>query len=160
MDKIYDKGRIPILVGGTGFYIQSVTRDIDFTSSDQDEHYRRELEELAEQKGPAFLHDMLAKVDPKSAEDIHENNVKRVIRALEFYKQNGTRISEHNEEQKEHTSPYALAYFVLNAPRTLLYERIDTRVDEMLKSGLTEEVKKLREMGCHRGNGFHAGAWL
>ena len=94
---------------------------------------------------------MLAKVDPKSAKDIHENNVKRVIRALEFYKQNGTRISEHNEEQKEHTSPYALAYFVLNAPRPLLYERIDTRVDEMLKNGLTEEVKKLREMGCHRG---------
>ena len=151
MDKIYDKGRIPILVGGTGFYIQSVTRDIDFTSSDQDEHYRSELEELAEQKGPAFLHDMLAKVDPKSAKDIHENNVKRVIRALEFYKQNGTRISEHNEEQKEHTSPYALAYFVLNAPRPLLYERIDTRVDEMLKNGLVEEVKKLREMGCHRG---------
>ena len=151
MDKIYDKGRIPILVGGTGFYIQSVTRDIDFTSSDQDEHYRSELEELAEQKGPSFLHDMLAKVDPKSAKDIHENNVKRVIRALEFYKQNGTRISEHNEEQKEHTSPYALAYFVLNAPRPLLYERIDTRVDEMLKNGLVEEVKKLREMGCHRG---------
>ena len=94
---------------------------------------------------------MLAQVDPKSAQDIHENNVKRVIRALEFYKQNGTRISEHNEEQKEHTSPYALAYFVLNAPRPLLYERIDTRVDEMLKNGLVEEVKKLREMGCHRG---------
>ena len=151
MDIIYAKGRIPILVGGTGFYIQSVTRDIDFTSSNQDDHYRRELEELAKQKGPSFLHDMLAKVDPKSAEDIHENNVKRVIRALEFYKQNGTRISEHNEEQKEHTSPYALAYFVLNAPRPLLYERIDARVDEMLKNGLVEEVKKLREMGCHRG---------
>ena len=151
MEKIYTRGHIPILVGGTGFYIQAVTRDIDFTSSDQDEHYRSELEELAEQKGPAFLHDMLAKVDPKSAKDIHENNVKRVIRALEFYKQNGTRISEHNEEQKEHTSPYALAYFVLNAPRPLLYERIDTRVDEMLKNGLTEEVKKLRELGCHRG---------
>ena len=73
MEKIYTRGHIPILVGGTGFYIQAVTRDIDFTSSDQDEHYRRELEELAEQKGPAFLHDMLAKVDPKSAEDIHEN---------------------------------------------------------------------------------------
>ena len=100
MEKIYDKGRIPILVGGTGFYIQAVTRDIDFTSSNQDDHYRRALEELAEQKGPSFLHDMLAQVDPKSAQDIHENNVKRVIRALEFYKQNGTRISEHNEEQK------------------------------------------------------------
>ena len=77
MEKIYDKGRIPILVGGTGFYIQAVTRDIDFTSSNQDDHYRRELEELAEQKGPSFLHDMLAQVDPKSAQDIHENNVKR-----------------------------------------------------------------------------------
>ena len=113
--------------------------------------FQQMAKDAMEQKGPAFLHDMLAKVDPKSAEDIHENNVKRVIRALEFYKQNGTRISEHNEEQKEHTSPYALAYFVLNAPRPLLYERIDTRVDEMLKNGLTEEVKKLREMGCHRG---------
>ena len=151
LEDIYAEGKIPIIAGGTGFYIQSVTRDIDFTSSDQDVHYRRELEELAEQKGPSFLHDMLAQVDPKSAQDIHENNVKRVIRALEFYKQNGTRISEHNEEQKEHTSPYALAYFVLNAPRPLLYERIDTRVDEMLKNGLVEEVKKLREMGCHRG---------
>ena len=84
MEKIYDKGRIPILVGGTGFYIQAVTRDIDFTSSNQDDHYRRELEELAEQKGPSFLHDMLAQVDPKSAQDIHENNVKRVIRAWNF----------------------------------------------------------------------------
>ena len=100
---------------------------------------------------------MLRQVDEKAALEIHANNVKRVIRALEFYKQNGTRISEHNEEQKEHTSPYALAYFVLNAPRPLLYERIDTRVDEMLKNGLTEEVKKLREMGCHRGMGAMQG---
>lgn len=135
MEEIYAKGRIPILVGGTGFYIQALTRDIDFTQSEQDDSYRQELETLAAEKGNTFLHDMLASVDPKSAEDIHENNVKRVIRALEFYKQNGTRISEHNEEQKEHVSPYNLAYFVLNAPRPLLYERIDARVDEMLKNG-------------------------
>lgn len=151
MEEIYSKGRIPILVGGTGFYIQAITRDIDFTQSEQDDSYRKELEALAEEKGNTFLHDMLASVDPKSAEDIHENNVKRVIRALEFYKQNGTRISEHNEEQKEHVSPYDLAYFVLNAPRPLLYERIDARVDEMLKNGLVEEVKTLQLMGCHRG---------
>ncbi|MEQ2371886.1 tRNA (adenosine(37)-N6)-dimethylallyltransferase MiaA [Blautia sp. CLA-JM-H16] len=151
MDEIYARGRIPILVGGTGFYIQAVTRDIDFTQSEQDDHYRQELEELAAQKGNTFLHNMLAEVDPKSAKEIHENNVKRVIRALEFYKQNGNRISEHNEEQKEHESPYDLAYFVLNAPRPLLYERIDTRVDEMLDNGLVEEVKHLQEMGCHRG---------
>ena len=150
MEEIYSKGRIPILVGGTGFYIQAITRDIDFTQSEQDDSYRKELEALAVEKGSSFLHDMLASVDPKSAEDIHENNVKRVIRALEFYKQNGTRISEHNEEQKEHVSPYNLAYFVLNAPRPLLYERIDARVDEMLKNGLVEEVKKLQRMGCHR----------
>lgn len=151
MEEIYSKGRIPILVGGTGFYIQALTRDIDFTQSEQDDSYRQELETLAAEKGNTFLHDMLASVDPKSAEDIHENNVKRVIRALEFYKQNGTRISEHNEEQKEHVSPYNLAYFVLNAPRPLLYERIDARVDEMLKNGLVEEVKTLQRMGCHRG---------
>ena len=151
MEEIYSKGRIPILVGGTGFYIQAITRDIDFTQSEQDDSYRKELEALAAEKGSSFLHDMLASVDPKSAEDIHENNVKRVIRALEFYKQNGTRISEHNEEQKEHVSPYNLAYFVLNAPRPLLYERIDARVDEMLKKGLVEEVKTLQRMGCHRG---------
>ena len=150
MEEIYSKGRIPILVGGTGFYIQAITRDIDFTQSEQDDSYRKELEGLAAEKGSSFLHDMLASVDPKSAEDIHENNVKRVIRALEFYKQNGTRISEHNEEQKEHVSPYNLAYFVLNAPRPLLYERIDARVDEMLKNGLVEEVKNLQRMGCHR----------
>ena len=151
MEEIYSKGRIPILVGGTGFYIQALTRDIDFTQSEQDDSYRKELEALAAEKGNTFLHDMLAAVDPKSAEDIHENNVKRVIRALEFYKQNGTRISEHNEEQKEHVSPYNLAYFVLNAPRPFLYERIDERVDEMLKKGLVEEVKTLQRMGCHRG---------
>lgn len=150
MEEIYSKGRIPILVGGTGFYIQAITRDIDFTQSEQDDSYRKELEALAAEKGSSFLHDMLASVDPKSAEDIHDNNVKRVIRALEFYKQNGTRISEHNEEQKEHVSPYNLAYFVLNAPRPLLYERIDARVDEMLKNGLVEEVKNLQRMGCHR----------
>ena len=151
MEEIYSKGRIPILVGGTGFYIQAITRDIDFTQSEQDDSYRKELEALVAEKGSSFLHDMLASVDPKSAEDIHENNVKRVIRALEFYKQNGTRNSEHNEEQKEHVSPYNLAYFVLNAPRPLLYERIDARVDEMLKNGLVEEVKTLQRMGCHRG---------
>ncbi len=151
MEEIYERGNIPILVGGTGFYIQAVTRDIDFTRSEQDAGYRKELEELAVKKGNTFLHDMLASVDPKSAKAIHENNVKRVIRALEFYNQNGFPISGHNEEQKEHVSPYDLCYFVLNAPRPLLYQRIDARVDEMLKNGLTEEVKALYKMGCHRG---------
>lgn len=151
MEEIYAKGKIPILVGGTGFYIQAVTRDIDFTEAEQDDGYRKELEALASEKGNEYLHRMLEKVDPKSAEEIHTNNVKRVIRALEFYHQNHTPISSHNQEQKEHTSPYNLVYFVLNAPRELLYERIDKRVDEMLKEGLVDEVRHLKEMGYQKG---------
>ena len=151
MEEIYAKGKIPILVGGTGFYIQAVTRDIDFTQAEQETSYREELEQLAKEKGTEYLHEKLREVDPKSAENIHANNVKRVIRALEFYHQNGTPISEHNEEQKQQTSPYNLAYFVLTAPREILYERIDRRVDQMMEEGLLEEVKSLRERGCHRG---------
>ena len=151
MEKIYANGHIPILVGGTGFYIQAVTRDIDFTKAEQDQEYRMSLETLAKEKGGAFLHQMLEEVDPKSAKEIHENNVKRVIRALEFYHQNGSPISAHNEEQQERVSPYNLAYFVLNAPRELLYQRIDKRVDEMLENGLVQEVKTLKSMGYHRG---------
>ena len=151
MEKIYAKGKIPILVGGTGFYIQAVTRDIDFTEAQQENTYRTELEALAEEKGAEFLHDMLRKVDPASADAIHANNVKRVIRALEFYHQNGTPISAHNEEQKKQTSPYDLAYFVLNAPRDILYERIDKRVDQMMDEGLIKEVEDLKNEGCHRG---------
>lgn len=151
MDKIYSHGRIPILVGGTGFYIQAVTRNIDFTEAVKEDGYRSELEAMAEEKGCEYLHNMLRDVDPKSAEEIHANNVKRVIRALEFYHQNGVSISSHNEVQKERQSPYNLAYFVLNAPRELLYQRIDQRVDEMLANGLVDEVERLKDMGYHRG---------
>ena len=151
LEEIYAKGKIPILVGGTGFYIQAVTRDIDFTQAEQETSYREELEQFAKEKGAEYLHEKLREVDSKSAENIHANNVKRVIRALEFYHQNGTPISEHNEEQKQQPSPYNLAYFVLTAPREILYERIDRRVDQMMEEGLLEEVKSLRERGCHRG---------
>lgn len=151
MEKIYEKGKIPILVGGTGFYIQAVTRDIDFTSASQEDDYRKELEKLADEKGCEFLHEMLREKDPKSADAIHAHNVKRVIRALEFYHQNGTPISEHNQEQREHESPYNLAYFVLNVPRETLYRRIEVRVDEMMEEGLVEEVENLKKEGCSRG---------
>lgn len=151
MDEIYAKGKIPILVGGTGFYIQAITRDIDFTQAQQEDGYRQELEELALTKGNTYLHQMLAEVDPVSSKEIHANNVKRVIRALEFYHQNQTPISAHNQEQKEHETPYELAYFVLNIPRELLYQRIDERIDEMIRDGLLDEVQRLKEMGYHRG---------
>lgn len=150
VEDIYSRGRIPVFVGGTGFYIQAVTKDIDFTEGEEDKEYREELSRLAAEKGNEFLHEMLRNIDPKSAEEIHANNVKRVIRALEFYKENGFPISQHNEEQKQNETPYNLAYFVLNAPRGLLYERIDRRVDEMMENGLMEEVQKLKDMGCRR----------
>lgn len=151
MADIYSRGHIPILTGGTGFYIQAVTRDIDFTEAEQENGYRKKLEAIALSQGAEALHRMLRDIDPKSAEEIHPNNVKRVIRALEFYHQNGVPISSHNEAQKQQTSPYNLAYFVLNAPRPLLYERIEARVDEMLSEGLVEEVRKLQSMGCCQG---------
>ncbi len=149
MQEIRSHGHIPILVGGTGFYIQAITRDIDFTENEATP-YRQELEALAQEKGSAYLHRLLAEVDPASAESIHENNAKRVIRALEFYHLTGRKISEHNEEQRERSTPYNLAYFVLNDERERLYARIDRRVDEMLAAGLVDEVASLKAMGCHR----------
>ena len=133
MQKIRAKGKIPIVVGGTGFYIQALLYDIDFTENEKDDAYRRQLEQLAKEKGAAYLHDMLRQVDEKSAEEIHENNVKRVIRALEFYHQTGKKISEHNEEERGKESPYDFCYFVLNDERQKLYERIDRRIDEMVE---------------------------
>ena len=106
LKEIYAKGKIPLIVGGTGFYIQSLLYDIDFTKEDGDQEYRKQLEEKAKTEGNDSLYEMLKQVDPKSTEKIHKNNVKRVIRALEFYKLNGYPISEHNEKEAAKTSPY------------------------------------------------------
>ena len=148
MEQIYANGHIPIIVGGTGFYIQALLYDIDFTSTSQDDNYRQDLENLAKEKGAEYLHNMLREIDPKSAEDIHANTIKRVIRALEYYHQTGQKMSRHNEEERQKESPYEFVYFVLNAPREQLYQRIDRRVDQMMSEGLVEEVKRLKEMGC------------
>ena len=150
MEEIYAEGKVPILVGGTGFYIQSVVYDIDFTENDADTAYRTMLEKMAEEKGAEFLHDMLKVVDPKAAEEIHFNNVKRVIRALEFFQKTGGPISSHNEIERQKESPYEFYYFVLNDDRAKLYERIEKRVDMMIEAGLADEVKKLLDMGCTR----------
>lgn len=150
MSMVYEKNKIPIIVGGTGFYIQAVLYDIDFTSTPTDCSYRTELELLLQEHGSEYLHDILKEVDPESAKAIHPNNSKRVIRALEFIKQTGTRISEHNEEQRDRQSPYQYCYFVLNKDRAKLYESINQRVDIMLKEGLVEEVAALRQQGYHR----------
>lgn len=148
MADIYSRGKIPIIVGGTGFYIQALLYDIDFTENEGDSVYREKLAALAKEKGAAYLHEQLAMVDPKSAEEIHANNIKRVIRALEFYHQTGQKISEHNERERQKESPYQFCYFVLNDRRECLYERIDQRVDQMIRNGLVQEVQTLKERGC------------
>lgn len=150
MEEIYKKGKIPILVGGTGFYIQALLYDIDFTENNEDVTYRKELEKIANIKGAEYLHKMLENVDEKSAQMIHKNNVKRVIRALEFFKQTGQKISEHNERERAKESPYQFCYFVLNDKREHLYERIELRIDHMLKEGLIDEVKTLKQNGYTR----------
>lgn len=150
MEGIYERGHIPIVVGGTGFYIQALLYDIDFTENKTDDSYRRELEALAKEKGEEFLHSQLALVDPESAEQIHFHNVKRVIRALEFYQQTGKKISEHNAEEREKESAYHSAYFVLTDDRARLYDRIERRVDLMMEQGLLQEVERLRDRGLKR----------
>ncbi|MCD7763438.1 MAG: tRNA (adenosine(37)-N6)-dimethylallyltransferase MiaA [Lachnospiraceae bacterium] len=150
INEIQARGRIPILVGGTGFYIQAVLYGIDFTEHGSDSSYREALETLAKEQDPQVLHDMLREVDPESADAIHQNNVKRVIRALEFYHETGTKISAHNAQEREKQSPYNFAYFVLNDDRAALYDRIDHRVDKMMEAGLLDEVRRLRNEGCTR----------
>lgn len=150
MEEIYGRGHIPILTGGTGFYIQSVLYDIDFAENAEDTSIRDRLEKEAEEKGAEYLHGKLREVDSASAEAIHANNIKRVIRALEFFEQTGEKISLHNETERQKESAYTSCYFVLNDDREKLYERIDRRVDEMLAEGLVAEVEALKKRGCTR----------
>lgn len=149
--EITGRGHIPVLVGGTGFYIQAVLYDIDFTKTEENTAYREELSAYARQYGAEALHARLAAVDAQAAEIIHANNVKRVIRALEFYEQTGDRISRHNEEQHGKESAYNSAYFVLTQERALLYRRIEQRIDSMIEEGLVEEVRSLMAEGCTAG---------
>lgn len=151
MDEIYKKGKIPILCGGTGFYIQAILYDIDFTENASDENYKKELEDYADIFGDEALWERLEVIDIESAQNIPAANRKRVIRALEYYHLTGEKFSTHNLIQKEKISPYNYAYFVLNDDRQLLYNRIDKRVDKMIEDGLVDEVKRLLNMGCHKG---------
>lgn len=151
LEEIYAHGKIPIVAGGTGFYIQALLYDIDFRENPEGQQIREELEQLAREKGSDYLHAMLAEADPESAQAIHSSNVKRVIRALEYYRQTGEKISEHNEAERQKESPYDFLYYVVNTDRSRLYERIERRVDQMLEQGLVQEVETLKRMGCRRG---------
>ena len=151
LEQIYAKGKTPILVGGTGFYINAILYDTKFEETEADTTYRTALEEIAKTQGALALHEQLKTVDPKSAEAIHPNNVKRVIRALEYYKDIGMPISEHNEKEKgkreENESPYDYTFFALSMDRATLYERINLRIDQMIEEGLVEEVKSFYDSG-------------
>lgn len=148
--QIHARNKIPVIVGGTGFYIQAVLYDIDFTENESDSAYRRELEQLCEERGKEYLHDMLTKIDPDSAAAIHPNNSKRTIRALEYTRLTGDKISEHNAEQRSKEAPYRFCYFVLNKDRAKLYDTINYRVDLMMEQGLLAEVKDLSRRGYTR----------
>lgn len=151
IDEITSKGKIPILVGGTGFYLNAILFDTRFDETNEDTSYRTELEALCLKHGAQYLHDRLKEVDEVSAAAIHPNNVKRVIRALEYYHQTKTPISLHNEKEREkrtaQSSPYDYAFFALDMDRDTLYKRINTRIDIMLEEGLVEEVKTFYDQG-------------
>ena len=147
---IISRRKIPILCGGTGFYIQAVIRDIDFSETGALPEYREELTAYAAEHGNSALHEQLKNIDPVSYETIHPNNLKRVIRALEYYKETGMTISAHNEAERQRETPYDLHFFVLNDDRAVLYDRIDRRVDFMMAEGLYDEVMYLRQMGLTR----------
>ncbi|WP_105616054.1 tRNA (adenosine(37)-N6)-dimethylallyltransferase MiaA [Vallitalea okinawensis] len=146
-DDIISRGKIPIIVGGTGFYLQSIIYDIDFNEMEPDHEYRNELTILAGKEGTKVVHKLLREVDEVSANAIPHQNLKRVIRALEYYKQAGEPISLHNNREREKETPYDLAFFVLNMNREKLYERINMRVDMMLDEGLLDEVRSLLDQG-------------
>lgn len=147
INEITDRGHLPILVGGTGFYIQSVLYQVDFTQASDGGEYRRMLEEKARTEGPEAIHRMLEEVDPETARELHANNVKRVIRSLEYHHLTGEKISAHNAGQRVKPPAYDFLYFVLTDKRENLYERIDRRVDQMIEEGLEEEVRSLLAEG-------------
>ncbi len=151
MEDIYSRGKLPIICGGTGFYIQALLYDIQFTENAVDYQYRKSLEDIANTRGVEVLHAMLNEIDPASAANIPAANVKRVIRAMEYFQQTGQQFSIHNEREKNRTSPYNFSYFVLNDNRDLLYERIDKRVNKMIADGLIDEVKSLIDLGVKKG---------
>ncbi len=147
MEEIYKNGQLPIIAGGTGFYIQALLKQVDFSESSGESEIRKKLLKELETSGAAALHERLQAVDPKAAAEIHPNNSKRVIRALEYFEETGKPISSHNEEQKEKESPFTYCYFVLNDDRARLYDRINLRVDSMMEQGLLDEVRGLMESG-------------
>lgn len=150
--EIHEKGKIPILTGGSGMYIESVVDNIKYNDGGADEEYRQELSDLADLKGNEVLHGMLKEIDPESANRISPSDRKRMIRALEVYKNTGITITEQQRLSKLEPSPYDITMYGIEYPRELLYERINKRVDLMIEAGLVDEVKKILKMGVTKEN--------
>ena len=149
--KLNEEGRIPLMVGGTGLYADSVIKGTTFEEdASADLKYREEMMEFAKKEGPEFVHRLLVEVDPESGENIHPNNVKRVVRALEYYHATNEKISAHNEMTKKQESPFESVRIYFTRDKEILYSRINERVDIMVKNGLFEEVKNLLEKGVGR----------
>lgn len=148
--EIHSKGKLPIIVGGTGLYIDSLVNNVDFGSPDSDPKIRAQLEKLAIKDGNEAVHKILAEIDPETAAKYHPNNLRRIIRAIEFYKLSGTTISQHAHEEK--SSPYTPVWLAINWDREVLYDRINRRVDTMMQDGLLEEVKALLEKGYEKSS--------
>ena len=151
IEDIHSRGKLPVLAGGTGLYIDTLTENVELSHGDKDDALRAELSELAEKEGEDRLFELLREIDPASCETIHKNNVKRVIRAIEFYKTTGIRQSQHIKNTIRN-SPYNMAKICLTWDRDILYERINKRVDIMFEAGLAEEVEKVRNMGVSMSN--------
>ncbi|MBQ4232293.1 MAG: tRNA (adenosine(37)-N6)-dimethylallyltransferase MiaA [Lachnospiraceae bacterium] len=150
VDDIYSKGKLPIVVGGTGFYIQALLKDVNFDEAKGESELRQELLTFANENGEIALHNRLREIDPEAADKIHPNNVKRVIRAIEFFMESGEKISNHNEKESLKESIYNYRYFVLTNDRDILYKNIELRIDKMLDAGLVDEVKKIKDLGYSR----------
>ena len=146
---ITNRGKLPIICGGTGLYIDSVVNDVEFGEYENDYELRDSLKELAEREGAEKLIEMLCEFDPESANKLHPNNLKRIIRAIEFYKISGVPISEHQRQTKLKESRYNAILFMINHDRKVLYDRINRRVDIMLDDGLLDEVKDLSGRYSH-----------
>ena len=154
-ENIFQNGNIPILTGGSGLYLDSlVYESYDYGQGEMDERYRAELEALAREKGNEAVYDLLERIDPAYAKITHPNNVKRVIRALEYYKTSGKRKSEVPQKKLREENT---CYFALSMDRSRLYARIDARVDRMMELGLKQEVQRLLDAGISRGQNAMLG---
>ncbi|MGK0467113.1 tRNA (adenosine(37)-N6)-dimethylallyltransferase MiaA [Clostridium sp.] len=147
IEEMQGRNKLPMLVGGTGFYINSLIYNYSFADTNKDEEYREYLTRLANSKGNEYVHSLLSGIDEQSYNKLYPNDLKRVIRALEVYKVSGKPMSEFAKEQDTLDIPYNVHYFVLNMDRQKLYSRINKRVDVMMENNLVDEVIKLKEMG-------------